>query len=129
MLTPEIGKIIDEAEAKALATTGACGINVVPVSVLTVKNSDIILYNFFMGKTIENIETDSEVALTVWAGLAGLQIKAKAEYITEGDLFANAKKDMEKQFPDRTLSGVIVLTPHRIYDISADAARAGKKIS
>ena len=82
-----------------------------------------------MGKTIENIETDPEVALTAWAGLSGLQVKAKAEYITAGDMFTNAKKDMEKQFPDRTLSGVIVLTPHHIYDISADAVRAGKKIS
>ncbi|OIP78263.1 MAG: hypothetical protein AUK16_00530 [Parcubacteria group bacterium CG2_30_44_11] len=123
--------IIDQiikAEARALASVGPHGVNVVPVSVVSVQNNQIHLYNFFMGKTVENFLAEPLVALACWKGLEGIQIKATAAYIEDGELFDAAKTEMLVRFPDRTLSGVIVLTPTHVYDISADKARAGKVI-
>ncbi len=124
--------IIDQiinADARALATTGPYEVNVVPVSVVSVEEGIIYLYNFFMKKTVENILTEPLVALTCWKGLAGIQIKANAVYMTEGDRFEAATEEMHTRFPDRTLSGIIALTPIRVYDISADSTRAGKLLT
>jgi predicted pyridoxine 5'-phosphate oxidase superfamily flavin-nucleotide-binding protein len=121
--------IIDQiinADARALATTGPHGVNVIPVSVVAVNDGHIHLYNFFMGKTVENLIAEPTVALTCWKGLAGVQIKATAGYLEEGDVFDAAKEEMLTRFPDRTLSGVIVLTPTVIFDVSADSTKAGK---
>ncbi len=123
--------IIDQilnADARALATTGPHGTNVVPVSVIDVVEGCVYLYNFFMGKTIENLLAQPQVALTCWKGLEGIQLKADAAYITTGDQFATAATTMKARFPDRTLSGIIALTPTVVFDISADQARAGKEI-
>ncbi len=124
--------IIDQiitAEARALATHGPHGVNVVPVSVVEVVDGVIHLYNFFMGKTIENLLADPQVALTCWRGLEGIQIKATATYITTGDVFLAATVAMKERFPARTLCGVIILTPTAVFDVSADKNRAGKEIS
>lgn len=128
MLTPEIQSQISDAEARALATTGPNGVNVVPVSVVNVTNTEIHLYDFFMGKTVVNLQAEPQVALTAWSGLSGMQVKATATYVTNGDVFAAAKTEMRERFPERTLSGVIVLTPTAVYDISAGAT-AGTKIA
>jgi hypothetical protein len=121
--------IIDQiinADSRALATTGPHEVNVVPVSVVAVHDNQIYLYNFFMKKTVENVRTEPYVALTCWKGLEGIQVKATALYVTEGELFNDAKEAMLTRFPDRTLGGVVILTPQHVYDISADGARAGR---
>jgi len=125
-MNKHITDTILSAEARALATYGPHGVNVVPVSVVKVEGENIYLFNFFMGKTAENLQSDTSVALTCWLGLEGVQIRATAEYITEGDMFDAATTEMKERFPDRTLKGIIKLTPSAAYDISADAARAGK---
>ncbi len=116
------------AEARALATTGPHEVNVVPVSVVAVRDGNIYLYNFFMKKTVENLQTEPLVALTCWTGLVGIQIKARAHYLTGGEVFAEAVREMKVRFPDRTLAGVIELTPAMIFDVSADSERAGKRL-
>jgi predicted pyridoxine 5'-phosphate oxidase superfamily flavin-nucleotide-binding protein len=119
---------VREAEARALATTGPHGVNVVPVSVVHVTDEAIHLYNFFMGKTVENLLVEPAVALTVWKGLSGVQIKATASYVTSGEVFEAAVATMKVRFPERTLSGVIILTPMSIYDTSAGNT-AGTKLA
>lgn len=125
MLTQNLIEAISGAEAKALATCGPEGVNVVPVSVIEVSESKIVLFDFFMDKTVKNLKVDPDVALTAWSGLTGLQVKAKAEYQTSGKLFDGSVEKMKVQFPERTLSGVIVLTLTHVYDISA-GAKAGQ---
>lgn len=121
--------IIDQivnAESRALATNGPHGVNVVAVSVVDVIDQQIHLYNFFMGKTAENFTVDPQVALVCWKGLEGIQVKADATYITTGEAFTTATTIMKERFPKRTLSGIIVLKPTAIFDVSADATRAGQ---
>jgi predicted pyridoxine 5'-phosphate oxidase superfamily flavin-nucleotide-binding protein len=116
---------LETAEAKALATTGPNGINVVPVSVIVVTETEIHLFDFFMNKTAENIKVESAVALTAWTGLEGIQVKAIAEYVASGEVYEAAVTTMQEQFPERVLKGVVVLSPQAVYDISADRERAG----
>ena len=119
---------VREAEARALATTGPHGVNVVPVSVVNVTDETIHLYNFFMGKTVENLLAEPVVSFVAWKGLSGVQIKATASYVASGELFETVAATMKVRFPERTLSGVIILTPTSIYDTSAGST-AGTKLA
>jgi len=129
MLSPKIIDAIMNAEAKALATYGKRGINVVPVSVVSVSPESVILYNFFMGKTIENILSNNLVSLSCWFGLAGVQIKGTVTYTTTGMEFEQAKVLMLEQFPTRVLKGIVTIIPSEVYDISADVTKAGNLLS
>ncbi|NCO62030.1 hypothetical protein GW879_01075 [Candidatus Kaiserbacteria bacterium] len=129
MLSVKIIDAINKAEAKAFATYGKRGINVIPVSVVSVGPESIILYNFFMGKTIENILSDNLVSLSCWSGLTGVQIKGVATYVTAGAVFEQAKVQMLEQFPTRVLKGLVTITPSEVYDISADITKAGNLLS
>lgn len=128
MITNDIKRTILTADAKALATSGPQGVNVVPVSVVAVVGDVIHLYDFFMGKTVENISYSNQAALAVWSGLAGVQIKTSVEYVTAGDIFDQVSLEMKERFPDRTLRGVLELTPLAIYDISVGVT-AGQQLS
>jgi predicted pyridoxine 5'-phosphate oxidase superfamily flavin-nucleotide-binding protein len=106
------------ATGRALATSGPAGLNVVPVSAAHVINEAIHLFDFFMNKTVVNIKQNPHAALACWDGLAGVQIKAIAEYITEGEVFAAADAWAKETYPDRTLRGLIVLHPLECYSVS-----------
>lgn len=129
LLTPTVIAQIEVATTKAFATYGEDGINVVPVSVVVIEDGTICLYNFFMGKTVKNLRNNPRVALVCWQGLEGIQIKGEAQYETGGPRFEAAVVEMTERFPDRVLSGVIVISPMQIYDVSAEAGRAGALIS
>lgn len=113
---------IENADAKALATYGPAGLNVVPVSVVTLTSFAIQLYNFFMDKTVANLAANGEVSLTAWRGLHGVQVRGTAEYLTDGEAFAAAVSEMRARFPERTLAGVIHITPTTIFDVSVPGA-------
>lgn len=118
----QIRRIIVGSNVHALATTGPCGVNVVPVSVVELAGDEIHLYDFFMKKTTENILAEPRVALTSWQGFRGLQVKATALYDTRGEVFEAAVVAMKERFPDRTLAGVIRLTPTAAYDVAPGAS-------
>ena len=119
---------ITNASAKALATSGPEGINVVPVSVVRVTPELITLYDFFMGKTVRNLVATPTVALACWSGLQGIQVRAIAVYITTGEDFDAAATEMRQQFPERILKGLIHLTPTAVFDVSADTVRIGQTL-
>ena len=117
-------KIIDallHADSKALATTGRHGVNVVPVSTIRVEGGNILLMNYFLKKTLENVLEESRVALVCWRGLDGYQVKGSVAYVDSGEAFDESKIWVEKNVPDRTLLGLLVLTPSDVYNISPGA--------
>jgi hypothetical protein len=118
-LALDVQTFIKTASAKALATSGTAGLNVVPVSVISVVADQVILYNFFMDKTAANIAApDTPVSLAVWEGLQGVQLRATATMHTSGELFTAQQADMQEQFPDRTLTSIITLQPTELFDVS-----------
>jgi predicted pyridoxine 5'-phosphate oxidase superfamily flavin-nucleotide-binding protein len=114
--------VIENAEAKALATARNGDLNVVPVSMIRVLPATIWLFDFFMDKTAANIKTSSRIALTTWSGLKGIQIKGTASYVMEGPLFTEAVAWVKTQNPERVLRGLIVINPESMHDISPGGA-------
>lgn len=111
-------ELLSPYASKALATTGPHGLNVVPVSSIRLVDNQIWLFDYFMNKTRENILSSSEVSLVYWYVMNGHQIKASAQYFSEGELFDEACVWVEKMHPGRTLNGLVVLTPTAVHDIS-----------
>lgn len=129
MLSESIQEQLRTAANKVLATNGPEGINVVPVSAITVTAETITLYNFYMDKTVANITAEPQVALSAWTDFIGIQVKAIAKHKTSGEGYEVAVREMKEKFPNRTLKGIIVLTPTVVYDVSADVSRAGRQLS
>ncbi len=113
--------------ACVLATYGPAGLNVVPVSVVTKEGNTLTLYDFFMGKTVANIKATGEVALTAWDGLSGIQIKGQACYESTGDSYTNAVTVMRERFPERTLRGIIRVSPETVFLVSP-GTEAGQQL-
>jgi len=127
-LSNDIIEMILGSEGKALATSTPEDINVVAVSTVKVIDGKIILVNYFMGKTLENIQRNPKVALACWKGLAGYQIKGTAEHIQSGELFDSVKAWVKEILPERIVLGLIIISPEEVFDISASTERAGQKM-
>ncbi len=122
MFSSTIRDVLFTAAAKAFATYGNTGINVVPVSMIRVNDDTIWLFDFFMDKTVQNLDVKAPVALTAWTDMKGIQVKADAQYITGGDEFTEAVAWVKEQNPARVVKGLIILTPTKIHDISPGGA-------
>lgn len=113
-----IQDIVTSADAKAFATTGPNGLNVIPVSMVRVVDPEILLFDFFMDKTRVNIQTETEFALSCWSETKGVQIKGALQYITTGNQFQDAVDWVATQNPDRVVNGLLVLSVREVWDIS-----------
>jgi predicted pyridoxine 5'-phosphate oxidase superfamily flavin-nucleotide-binding protein len=127
-LSTNVIEFVNGAESRALATNGPAGINVVPISMAKAEEDAIWLFDFFMDKTVSNINADAEVALTTWTGYTGLQIKATATYVTDGADFVQAVAWVKTKNPDRETKGLIILTPSSIYDVSPGGVFASEEL-
>ena len=128
-LSNTVVEVIQNAEAKALATKGPSGLNVVPVSMVRSSNETIWLFDFFMDKTAKNLQGSPTVALTAWTDMVGIQLWADAEYCTEGEEFVEAVKWAHAQNPDRIVKGLIVLHPTEVFDISPGGVFSSEQLS
>jgi len=117
-LEPTIIETILKAESKALATRSDTDINVVPVSTVEIINNQIILVNYFMNKTLDNILNNPHIALCCWKGTTGIQVKGSVNYQTAGGIFDQMKQKIAQVFPERTVQGVIIIEPQSVFDIS-----------
>lgn len=116
-LTKKQKNMITTASSKALGTFSPIhGINVVPVSMVTTLDNSIILFNYYMEKTLENIQFNNSVSLTCWSGNKGLQFKAVAEYKTSDKVFDDFKR--EDELAEIPFRGILILTVIDIYDVS-----------
>lgn len=127
-ITPTVKTILETAPAKALATTCHESINVVPVSMIRVNESNIWLFDFFMNKTAHNACASPACALTAWEGMKGIQIKGDIAYITEGDLFDESVNWVQTQNPDRIVKGLLIIEPTAIFDISPGGAFTAEEL-
>lgn len=127
-LTENIVDLIEHAEGKALATYVPGCLHVVPVSTVRIEDDKILLVNYFMGRTLRNIQENPDVSLACWRGLSGFQIKANVEYQTSGAVFDLVVSWVAKSLPDRIVKGVLVLDPYEIYNVSATIELPGSKV-
>lgn len=121
-LSQRVVDILLDADSKALATTGPEGLNVVPVSSITVVDGKIWLMNYFFKKTLANIRAEPAVSLVGWKGFDGYQVQGLVSYVEDGPQFEQAREWVKERLPDRILRGLLVITPERVHDISPTAA-------
>jgi predicted pyridoxine 5'-phosphate oxidase superfamily flavin-nucleotide-binding protein len=122
LFSPTITETLANAQAKALATNGPAGLNVVPVSMIRVRDDSIWLFDFFMDKTVVNIQAEPTVALTAWSNTTGIQVKGIADYQISGDEFDQAVTWVYQQNPERIVRGLISVSPIALFDISLGGA-------
>lgn len=114
----KVKDMVLNAEAKALATNGPHGLNVVSVSTVDIEDDKIILVDYFMKKTKENFLEYPHASLACWKALSGYQIQGTVEYKTRGEKFEEIKRWAKTAHPERTVHGYISFTPEVVYDIS-----------
>lgn len=127
MLSPEVRSFIEKAEHRALATEGEDGINVVPLSAAHIVDDCVVLCDFFMRKTAQNASRGAPAALALWKGFEGIQIKGVVAYEREGKRYEHFVAWAKEKYPDRTLAGIIVLSPQVAYDLTP--GKSGKQLS
>ncbi len=121
-LPQKVVDILLNADSKALATTGPEGLNVVPVSTITLVDDKIWLMNYFFKKTLANILAEPSVSLVGWKGFEGYQIQGRVEYCDKGATFEEARQWVKERLPDRVLKGLLIMTPQNVHDVSPTAA-------
>lgn len=120
IFTQQTIDMILSAESKVLGTySPETGVHCAPVSTIKIIDNKIMLLNYFMTKTVQNIQHNNQVSLVCWTGFEGVQIKGTVDYQTTGNLFDDMTTWAQEAFPTRVVSGVFVITPHTILDVSA----------
>lgn len=92
-------------------------------------DNKIWIIDTYFDKTKDNLLKNNIVAISFWENSSsGYQIKGKATYHTEGDIFIKAKKWILKSKPNKKVKGVVEVIPTELYSIAALPGEAGKKI-
>ncbi len=116
-----VEKFILSADSKALATISSDGLlNVIPVSSVRVFDGKIVLVNYFMQKTLENLNSNNQVAFVAWSKMIGYQIKGSVEYQDSGEIFEDVVSWIKETIPGRVVKGVLIINPNEVHDIAPD---------
>ena len=128
--TQEIKDCFKTIPIMVLATADKNNIpNVVAIASQIIVNDDTIwTIDTFHKKTKENILQNENVAISMWKGLIGYQIKGTAKYYSKGDIFEKGRDWILKLKPQKIVKGVIEIKIKEIFSISANYDDAGKKL-
>ncbi|MEA3317705.1 MAG: pyridoxamine 5'-phosphate oxidase family protein [Bacteroidota bacterium] len=131
IINEEIKELFGKIPIMVLSTADKNSIpNVVAIASKKIVNSDTIwTIDTFHNKTIQNILQNENVAIAMWQGKNGYQIKGKAKYYTEGEIFEAGKKWILQSKPTKIVKGVIEIKVNEIFSITPNYEDAGKMIS
>ena len=112
-----------------LATVDQNGIpNAVPINFVKIlSDSQIMLVNNAMNKTIANINNNPNVAVTVWFEHDGYQIKGKATHETTGPNFEAGVAMVKQEKPFIDPKGAVIVDINQIY-ITTPGPDNGKQL-
>lgn len=123
--TNEMKELLDQTAIWVLASADKEGTpNAVPIFFTQVmEDGRLLLVDNFMNKTIDNIQQNPVVSISVWKDKAGYQFKGNAEIETSGPNF----EEGQRLARDRNPKGVVVVSVSSVYS-TAPGPEAGKKI-
>ena len=151
-ITDEMKEVFIGSHGWALATASKEGVpNVVTVGCGKIlSDNEILIADNFMGKTVENIKANPEVALAVWDwhNVWGYQFKGTARIEYSGKMFDEAvavdmarakwrRRSLEPEvfakllvrIPELKPKAAIIITVKSIYMLSPGHGYAGKLLS
>lgn len=109
-LNQETKKFLNETKTWILTTTDNDTPNAVPIFFKKIDEEDnLVLFQVFMNKTIQNIQKNACVAVTVYNDetLQGYQLKGSATYTTDASLVAEGNA-ISNTFKLTTKGAVII---------------------
>ena len=129
LLNDDVKRVLQNSGMWILATVDQNGVpNAVPINFVKVLNdSQIMLTNIAMKKTIDNINNNPNVAVTVWHEQDGYQIKGKASIEVSGANFEAAAAQVKKEKPFLDANGVVIVDISEIY-ITTPGPDNGKQL-
>ena len=132
MIIPkEVKELFKKVKYMAFSTSNKKGKpNVVAIgSQKIVKDNRIWIIDTYFDKTKKNILENNQVAIALWETSSnGYQIKGKAFYHEDGDVFEEAKNWILKIKPNKKVKGVVEIYIEEIYSIAAIPKEAGKRL-
>jgi uncharacterized protein len=129
-ISEEIQRIFEKTAIMVLSTVDINNVpNVVPIGSQKIVNKDTIwTIDTFHEKTKKNIEQNENVAIAFWQNQVGYQIKGKARYYFEGEIFEKGRDWILKTKPNKIVNGVIEIKINKIFFLSPNYEDAGKLI-
>ena len=126
----EIKEFFESVPSMAFSTSDKkSSPNVVAIAAKKIVKKDTIwIIDTFFQKTKKNILQNPKVAIAMWEGSKGYQIKGNAKYYSEGEVFEEAKNWILKSRPNKIVKGVVEIEVTGIYSITPTYEDAGKKI-
>jgi predicted pyridoxine 5'-phosphate oxidase superfamily flavin-nucleotide-binding protein len=128
-ITDEMKDIANKTKGFALATATKDGDpHVIPVGFSKVlSDNEVLLVDVFMKKTLENIEANPKVAVSVWDydGMKGYEFKGNARIETSGKAFEDGVKMVKSMFPKFDARAAVVVRVDSIF-ITSPGPEAGK---
>lgn len=115
MLTSNVKNAIQNSKSWVLATAGETP-NVVTIMFHEMDDQDnLIFYQVFMNKTIDNIKAGSSVAILVnpEGSMEGYQIKGTATYSTDAALVQKGNAMASPM--GLTVTGAVIVSPQEVY--------------
>ena len=132
--TEEMKEVAEKGKPFVIATASPDGEpNAVPITFAKIISDDeIILVDNFMRKTIQNIEANPKVSVSVWAKMntgksIGYQFKGKARNEKTGEIFDKAVDWTKSIASQLNPKGVVMVKVDSIY-ITTAGPSAGSKI-
>ncbi|MFH0996614.1 MAG: pyridoxamine 5'-phosphate oxidase family protein [Pseudomonadota bacterium] len=133
-MTERMKELFDKVHIAVLSTASMDGKpNAVPVGAKKIIDDETILISDqFFNKTLANMKTNPQVAVTYWEGREGYQLKGRVTIETTGQRFEETAKWIEERsnktgFPLKS-KAAIILKIEEIYAI-APGPGAGKKLA
>lgn len=132
MITSEIKDVAAKTKGWALATASRDGDpHVIPVAFGEVLSDDeILLVDVFMTKTLENIQANPRVAVSIWdmGSLKGYEFKGKAKIEKSGKNFEESVRMVKSMMPQLDAKGAVVIKVDSVF-VRTPGANAGSKLT
>lgn len=104
--------------------------NVVAIRFKKIVGSDTIwIVDTYFNKTKQNLIQNSRVAIAIWKGKQGYQIKGNSKYHSEGKIFDDASHWATTQGKKSPNKGVLEVKVTEIYSITPTYEEAGKRLA
>ena len=133
-MTERMMELFNTVRTVVLSTSTEDGVpNAVPVGMKRIlDNETILISNQYLNKTLSNMQSNSQIAVTFWEGREGYQLKGRAVVETVGCRYEEtaawiSEVSAKTGRPMRS-KGAVILTIEEIYSV-APGPGAGKRIS
>ncbi len=134
VMSKDVQDLFESAENMVLCTVSADGKpNGAAIGMKSVIDDETVyISDQFFNKTLANLQANPSVAVAFWTGHDAYQIHGTAQYVCEGDAFAEQKSKVDSKFSSMGLpikaKGGCFIHVDAVYQMAA-GPEAGKQLA